>query len=148
MPVNSLDTRVTPRNQTADRMPRMTVTTPDEEPDAPRDQEGGDRQQVGPHDVTAAAQLDRVGVAEQRRAPGQAAGPPVAEDHRREADVPAAGHLTLPVEVRGDQDEEAAREPGEAAGDEDRHELVADHVDTQRLRGMRGLTAGPEPQPE
>ena len=59
----------------------------------------GDRQEVGVDHVAAAAQLHRVGVAEERRAAREPARAPVAEDHRGEADEAAAGRLTLAVEV-------------------------------------------------
>jgi len=96
----------------------------------------------------ATAELDRVGVAEQRGAGEQAARPPVAEDHRREADVATATGLAVAVDVGRDEGQEAATEPGEPAGDEDRQELVAQHVDAQRLGRHRRLADRSQPQPE
>ena len=100
------------------------------------------------HRGAAIAQLERVGEAEQARAHGEPARPPVAEDHRGEADVAAAAGLALQVDVRGDQGEEGAAEAGEAAGDGDRRVLVGVHVDAERFGRDRVLAAGAQTQAE
>ena len=89
-----------------------------------------------------------VGVAEQAGAHGEPARPPVAEDHRGEADVAAAAGLALQVDVRGDDGEEDAAEAGQAAGDDHGDVLVLVDVDAERLGGDRVLAAGPQPQAE
>ncbi len=98
--------------------------------------------------LVAAAQLQRLRVAEQQRAEGGAERHPVAEDHRGETDVPAPAGLALLEAVGGDHREEAAAEAGEGAGDEHRDRLVEVDVDAERLGGLRRLTAEAQTQTE
>ena len=100
-------------------------------------------------DGTAAAQLQRVGVAEQAGAGGQAAGAPVAEDHRGEADVAAAGRLALAVDAaRATMARYGAAEAGEGAGHDDGDVLVLADVDAERRGGVRRLAARAQTQAE
>ena len=103
------------------------------------EEHGEEQQQERVHGGTT-AQLHGIGVAEEGSAGEQAARTPVAEDHGGEADVAAATGLAVSVDVRGDEGEEAATEAREATGDDDGEELVAQHVDTERLRRDRRLT--------
>src|SRR5690606_28411757 len=96
---------------------RAQPARPHRLPDRDADQQDRHEQQQRVDGLPAAADVHRVGVAEQQRARGQAAGPPVAEDHGGEADEAAAVGLAVLVEGRGDGDEERARQPGERARD-------------------------------
>ena len=94
------------------------------------------------------AEPQRVGVAERECAGEQAAGAPVAEDHRGEADVPAAAGLAGVEPAGRHQRQESAADAGEPAGDDDRDVLVEVDVDAERLGRLRVLAARPQPQAE
>ena len=117
-------------------------------PDADADEQHGEQQEEGVDRRAATAQLGGVGVAEEGRPGEQPAGAPVAEDHGREADVAATAGLPVTEDVGGHEGEEATAEAGQTAGDEDGDELVAQHVDAERLGRDRGLADRAQPQAE
>src|SRR5690606_18717345 len=126
----------------------VDVLLADRKPDGADEQQQRAEQQQGVHVGGAPAQVEAVGVAEEAGADGEAAGHPVAEDHRGEADVAAATGLALQVEGVGDDGEEDSAEAGQRTGDDHGEVFVLVDVDAEGLGGDGVLAAGAQPQAE
>ena len=136
------------RSREGERRDARPARTAEQLVDRQGEQEHGDEQQQPVQGDGALAERECLGVAEQQGPEEHPDRPPVAEDHRGQADVAAAARLPHLEARAGDHGEDRAAEAGERAGDQHGDELVAVDVHAQRLGRGRRLTAGPQAQAE